>query len=37
MAGLGATVVCLQLVGDADPMGSIRRYGAEVLPEVRRT
>ncbi len=35
MEGLGATVVCLQLVGNADPMGSIRRYGAEVLPELR--
>jgi coenzyme F420-dependent glucose-6-phosphate dehydrogenase len=35
MEGLGATVVCLQLVGIADPMGSIRRYGAEVLPQLR--
>jgi hypothetical protein len=29
-------VVCLQLIGNADPMGSIRRYGDEVLPELRR-
>lgn len=32
---LGATVVCLQLIGDADPMGTIRRYGEDVLPAVR--
>jgi coenzyme F420-dependent glucose-6-phosphate dehydrogenase len=32
----GATVVCLQLIGDADPLGSIRRYGEEVLPRLRR-
>ena len=31
----GCTVVCLQLIGDADPRGSIRRYGEEVLPAVR--
>lgn len=31
----GATVVCLQLIGDADPMGSIRTYGEEVLPVLR--
>lgn len=31
----GVTVVCLQLIGDADPIGSIRRYGAEVLPKLR--
>ena len=35
MEQLGATVVCLQLIGDADPLGSIRRYGREVLPELR--
>src|SRR3954468_11931413 len=23
----GATVICLQLIGDADPLRSIRRYG----------
>lgn len=31
----GGTVICLQLIGDADPMGSIRRYGEEVLPALR--
>jgi len=36
MQDAGATVICLQLVGDADPMGSIRRYGEEVLPQLRR-
>ena len=35
MQEVGATVICLQLIGDADPMGSIRRYGEEVLPELR--
>ena len=35
MLGLGATVVCLQLIGDADVDGSIRRYGDEVLPALR--
>ena len=32
----GVTTICLQGIGDLDPLGSIRRYGAEVLPEVRR-
>jgi coenzyme F420-dependent glucose-6-phosphate dehydrogenase len=32
---VGATVVCLQLIGAADPLGSIRRYGEEVLPGLR--
>ena len=32
---VGGTVICLQLIGDADPMGSIRRYGDEVLPALR--
>jgi coenzyme F420-dependent glucose-6-phosphate dehydrogenase len=32
---IGATVICLQLIGDADPMGSIRGYGEEVLPALR--
>jgi coenzyme F420-dependent glucose-6-phosphate dehydrogenase len=36
MQEAGATVICLQLIGDADPMGSIRRYGEEVLPALRR-
>jgi coenzyme F420-dependent glucose-6-phosphate dehydrogenase len=31
-AAAGASVICLQLIGDADPLGSIRRYGEEVLP-----
>jgi coenzyme F420-dependent glucose-6-phosphate dehydrogenase len=31
----GASVVCLQLIGDADPLGSIRTYGEEVLPVLR--
>jgi coenzyme F420-dependent glucose-6-phosphate dehydrogenase len=35
MLGLGPTVVCLQGIGDADPVGSVRRYGAEVLPALR--
>jgi coenzyme F420-dependent glucose-6-phosphate dehydrogenase len=35
MEGVGASVVSLQLIGNADPMGSIRRYGEEVLPKLR--
>ena len=35
MVDAGATVICLQLIGSADPMGSIRRYGEEVLPQLR--
>ena len=35
MAGLGATAICLQLIGRADPMGSIRTYGDRVLPALR--
>ena len=31
----GATAVCLQQIGDADPVGSIRRYGESVLPRLR--
>jgi coenzyme F420-dependent glucose-6-phosphate dehydrogenase len=31
----GSTVVCLQLIGDLDALGSIRRYGDEVLPALR--
>ncbi|MCW3008712.1 MAG: class flavin-dependent oxidoreductase [Solirubrobacterales bacterium] len=30
--GLGATVVCLQLIGQADPLGTIGIYGDTVLP-----
>jgi coenzyme F420-dependent glucose-6-phosphate dehydrogenase len=33
--GLGATVVCLQLIGQADPMGTIDTYGQVVLPALR--
>jgi coenzyme F420-dependent glucose-6-phosphate dehydrogenase len=32
----GGTVVCLQLIGQADPLGSIRTYGERVLPALRR-
>ena len=35
MAGLGADVVCLQLIGQADPAGTIKLYGDEVLPALR--
>ena len=36
MEQAGATVICLQLIGQADPMGSIRTYGEKVLPALRR-
>ena len=36
MAGIeGATVICLQGIGDHDPLTAIRRYGEEVLPALR--
>jgi coenzyme F420-dependent glucose-6-phosphate dehydrogenase len=35
MVEAGATVICLQLIGDEDPVGSIRRYGEDVLPALR--
>jgi len=35
MEELGATVICLQLIGQADPLGTIRAYGDEVLPALR--
>jgi coenzyme F420-dependent glucose-6-phosphate dehydrogenase len=35
MERAGATVICLQLIGDADPLGSIRTYGEQVLPALR--
>jgi coenzyme F420-dependent glucose-6-phosphate dehydrogenase len=35
MQGAGATVICLQLIGRADPFGSIRTYGERVLPALR--
>lgn len=33
---LGADVVCLQLIGQADPDGTIRKYAEEILPALRR-
>ncbi len=36
MEEAGATVMCLQLIGKADPLGSIRTYGERVLPALRR-
>ena len=35
MEAAGATVICLQLIGDADPLGTIRTYGEKVLPALR--
>jgi coenzyme F420-dependent glucose-6-phosphate dehydrogenase len=35
MKRAGATVICLQLIGRADPFGSIRTYGERVLPALR--
>jgi coenzyme F420-dependent glucose-6-phosphate dehydrogenase len=35
IAGLGATTVCLQLIGQADPLGTIARYRERVLPALR--
>ncbi|MDP2710666.1 MAG: LLM class flavin-dependent oxidoreductase [Solirubrobacteraceae bacterium] len=35
MQRAGATVICLQLIGRADPFGSIRTYGEHVLPALR--
>jgi coenzyme F420-dependent glucose-6-phosphate dehydrogenase len=35
IADLGADIVCLQLIGSADPLGSIRTYGEEILPALR--
>ena len=32
---LGATAVCLQLIGQADPMGTIEQYGERILPALR--
>jgi coenzyme F420-dependent glucose-6-phosphate dehydrogenase len=32
---IGGNVTCLQLIGDADPLGSIRAYGEHVLPALR--
>ncbi len=35
MEKAGATTICLQLIGSADPLGSIRTYGEQVLPALR--
>jgi coenzyme F420-dependent glucose-6-phosphate dehydrogenase len=35
VAELGADVICAQLIGQADPMGTIRVYGERVLPALR--
>jgi coenzyme F420-dependent glucose-6-phosphate dehydrogenase len=35
MAELGASVICTQLVGQADPLGTIGIYGEQVLPALR--
>ena len=35
MQELEPTVICLQLIGDADPLGTIRTYGERVLPALR--
>ncbi len=32
---IGGTTVCLQLIGQADPLGTIRTYGEKVLPALR--
>ncbi|MEA2266769.1 MAG: hypothetical protein QOE27_2352 [Solirubrobacteraceae bacterium] len=36
MAALEPTVICTQLIGQADPLGTIRTYGDQVLPALRR-
>ena len=35
MQGAGPSVICLQLIGQADPMGTIKTLGEKVLPAVR--
>jgi coenzyme F420-dependent glucose-6-phosphate dehydrogenase len=35
MAALEPTVICTQLIGQADPLGTIRTYGDRVLPALR--
>jgi len=37
IAELGADAVCLQLIGQADPAGTIRLYGERILPALRGT
>ena len=31
----GATTICLQLIGQADPLGTVGIYGEKVLPALR--
>ena len=35
IGALGPTAISLQLIGSADPMGTIRVYGERVLPALR--
>ncbi len=35
IAALGPTVICTQLIGQADPLGTIRTYGERILPALR--
>jgi coenzyme F420-dependent glucose-6-phosphate dehydrogenase len=35
LGDLGGTVICLQLIGQADPLGTLRTYGEQVLPALR--
>ncbi|MGH2943525.1 MAG: LLM class flavin-dependent oxidoreductase [Solirubrobacteraceae bacterium] len=35
MERAGATIICLQLIGRANPFGTIRTYGERVLPALR--
>jgi G6PDH family F420-dependent oxidoreductase len=37
IAELGASVICTQLIGQADPLGTIRLYGERVLPALRES
>jgi coenzyme F420-dependent glucose-6-phosphate dehydrogenase len=37
IAELGPDVICAQLIGQADPMGTIRVYGERVLPALRQS
>jgi coenzyme F420-dependent glucose-6-phosphate dehydrogenase len=35
IVALGPSVICTQLIGDADPIGTIRLYGERILPALR--
>jgi coenzyme F420-dependent glucose-6-phosphate dehydrogenase len=35
LAAIGPDVICAQLIGQADPMGTLRVYGERVLPSLR--